>query len=306
MMYYLLFSFTWLVSLLPLRVLYFFADCFYPILRYVVRYRRKVVRQNLREAFPEKSQKELRHIEARFYHLFCDYFVENIKQTTMSKKQMLRRTTFSNIECFDQLALSGKQFVFFCTGHYGNWEWGGSLSYRLQYQHVIEIYHRVRNKALNRLLLRNRERMGFECVKMRHTLRRLGAVRRTDEKTVVGFIADQQPKWNAIHHFTRFLHHDTAVFIGAERIAKMYDAAMVYGRVTRPRRGYYHFEIIPITSTPKEHPDYELTDRYMQLLEEDIQREPYLWLWSHKRWTRTKEEWLRRQAASQEAATKES
>ncbi len=300
-MYYLVFPLFWLLSLLHLRVLYVLADCVYPIIHYVVRYRLKVVRQNLREAFPEKSQKELRHIEARYYHLFCDYFVENIKLTTMSPKQFLRRVTFSNIEAFHQMVNEGKQFTFFCTGHYGNWEWGAALCYMVPNQHVLEIYHRVRNRALNRILLRNRARYGCECVKMRHTLFRLAALRKTDGKYVVGFIADQQPKWNAIHHFTPFLHHDTAVFTGAERIAKKFDAAMVYGRVTRPKRGYYHFEIIPISSQAKQHPDYELTDRYMQLLEEDIQREPYLWLWSHKRWTRTKEEWLRRQAETTES-----
>ena len=301
-MYYIVFPLFWLLSLLHLRVLYCLADCVYPIIRFIVRYRLKVVRQNLREAFPEKSQKELRHIEARFYHLFCDYFVENIKLTTISEKQIRRRVTYSNTECFEQQVKAGKQFTFFCTGHYGNWEYGNSLPLMVnQHQQVIEIYHRVRNKALNRILLRNRVRFGCECVKMRHTLLRLAGLRKTDGHYIVGFIADQQPKWNAIHHFTPFLHHDTAVFTGAERIAKKFDAAMVYGRITRPRRGYYHFEMIPITSQPKQHPDYELTDRYMQLLEEDIMREPYLWLWSHKRWTRTKEEWLRRQAENSES-----
>jgi KDO2-lipid IV(A) lauroyltransferase len=133
---------------------------------------------------------------------------------------------------------------------------------------------------------------------MQNTFRRLYQLKKEGKKVFCGFIADQQPKWEAIHHFTPFLNHETAVFIGGEHIAKRLDAVLAYGRMSRVRRGYYHLDIIPISTDSKSVPDYEATDQYMRLLEEDIKKNPHHWLWTHKRWSRTKEEWERRQAAN--------
>ncbi len=295
--YYLLLSCSWLVSLLPLRVLYVLSDVSYFIVRYVVRYRRQVVRRNLAEAFPEKSEEERLDIERRFYHLLCDYFVENIKVTSMSRREMLRRMVFKNTEWVEKQYAEGRQFGFCMVGHYGNWEWMASMQYWLPTPRVCQIYHRLRNHVVDRYFMRNRGRYGGESIKMSKTLRRLVEIYRSGDKIMVGAIADQQPKWNAIHHFTPFLHHDTAVFTGTEVMAKKFNSFLCYGRISRPRRGYYEFEFLPITDSPSDFPDFELTDRYMQLLEQDIRREPYLWLWTHKRWTRTREEWERRQSA---------
>lgn len=130
---------------------------------------------------------------------------------------------------------------------------------------------------------------------MKETFRRILQLRKEGKNYVIGFISDQQPKWSSIHHFVPFLNHDTAVFIGAEHIARKVDAFMMYGRMSRPKRGYYHLEIIPMEDHPASVPENTLTDRYFQLLEEDIRKHPEMWLWTHKRWSRTKEEWLRRQ-----------
>lgn len=294
MAYKFYYSLCRLISLLPLNVLYVFADACYPIVHYIARYRVRVVRQQLRESFPEKSTKELRKIEARFYHLFCDYFVENLKLFSMSKEEMMRRMTFSGLEHVRASFANGAKFNFTYLGHVGNWEWIASLQYWLPEVHCTQIYHKVYNKIVNQMLLDLREQYGGECIKMRHTFRRLLQLRSSDKPVIVGFISDQQPKWKAIHHFSRFLNHDTGVFIGTEHIAKKLDAAITYARVTRPRRGYYHCEFVPVTDNANEYPDYELTDLYMQMLERDIRLAPHLWLWSHKRWSRTKEEWEER------------
>lgn len=291
----LLYSLCWLVSLLPMWLLYGLSDCVYPVVRFIVRYRRNVIRQNLASAFPEKTTKELRRIEAGFYHQLCDCFVENIKVTTMSRRQMMRRMTFGGLDTLRETFASGQQFAFVFLGHLGNWEWIASLQYWLADVHCTQIYHRLRNRAADEFFLRNRQKYGGECIKMKNTLRRLVALRKDNRKVVVGFIADQQPKWNAIHHFTPFLNHDTAVFTGTEHIAKTFGASVFYGHVTRLRRGHYHCEFIRITDTPSAFPDFDLTDRYMQMLEQDIRLNPSLWLWSHKRWSRTKEQWLKRQ-----------
>lgn len=298
-MYQIVFSLCWLISLLPLRVLYFFSDFMYLLVRYVVRYRRKVVRKNLSESFPEKSEKELREIERKFYHAFCDYFAEDIKSISMSKKQMMKRMTFGNAEWLKEGFEKGDyQLMFLFLGHLGNWEWIASIKYWFPEFHISQVYHKLYNDVSERLFLYLRERYGGECIPMQNTFRRLYQLKKEGKKVYCGFIADQQPKWEAIHHFTPFLNHETAVFIGGEHIAKRLGAVMAYGRMSRVRRGYYHLDFIPISTDSKSVPDYEATDQYMHMLEEDIRNNPHLWLWSHKRWSRTKEEWERRQAAN--------
>ena len=111
---------------------------------------------------------------------------------------------------------------------------------------------------------------------------------------MIGLIADQSPKWEAMHHWTRFIGHETSFFIGTERIGKQMDALIFYVHVTRPRRGYYNCRIVPISWEPAKEPDFALTDRYAQQLEEQIRETPELWLWTHNRWKRTREEWEKR------------
>lgn len=291
----------WLLSLLPLRVLYILSDVAYLVVRFVARYRLDIVRQNLRESFPEKSAEELSSIEARFYHAFCDYFAEDIKLISISRSQMMRRMTFSGLDHVRSLYAEGHHLVFSYLGHLGNWEWVASLQYWLPEIHCTQIYHKLYNDVSERMFLEIRERYGGECIDMKSAFRRLLQLKREGRNTIVGFISDQQPKWSAIHHFTRFLNHDSAVFIGTEHIAKRLDAGVVYARVTRPRRGYYHCEFITMAAHTQDIPDYELTDRYMQMLEKDICQTPHLWLWSHKRWSRTLEEWRRRNGGAEPA-----
>ena len=159
-----------------------------------------------------------------------------------------------------------------------------------------QIYHPLYNKNFDKLFLRLRNQFGGECIPMRETLRRIITLKREHQKTFVGFIADQSPKWNSIHHWVPFLHRETPIFIGTEQIAKQVGAVVYFTDVKRIKRGYYHCELKRMTVHPQELPDYQLTDMYARMLEEMIQREPAYWLWSHNRWKRTKEEWERRQS----------
>jgi KDO2-lipid IV(A) lauroyltransferase len=165
----------------------------------------------------------------------------------------------------------------------------------MPYAHCSQIYHPLYNKVSDRIFLKLREQYGGECIPMKKTLRRILEIKKNGENVVVGFISDQQPKWNSIHHFSPFLNRETAVFTGTEVLAKKLGAMVYYARVTRPSRGHYHCEFIPMTHTPADYKDFDLTDLYMSMLEKDIRTNPHLWLWTHKRWRRTKEEWLRRQ-----------
>ena len=292
MAYYFFYSIFWLLSLIPLKVLYAFSDLICPLVK--SRYRRKIVRQNLEQSFPEKSKKELEEIEDRFYHLLCDYMVEDLKLFSMSKKTMMKRMTFSGLEHIKEGFDNGKDYMFAYLGHFGNWEWIASLQYWMPYAHCSQIYHPLYNKVSDRIFLKLREQYGGECIPMKQTLRRILEIHKNGEKVVVGFISDQLPKWNSIHHFSPFLNRETAVFTGTEQIAKRLGAMVYYAHVTRPKRGYYHCEFRPMTHDPKSFQDFELTDLYMRMLEEDICHTPHMWLWTHKRWRRTKEQWIKR------------
>ncbi len=299
--YYIIGGIWWLLSLLPLKILYLFSDMLYVLVHHVIGYRKKIVRKNLTNSFPEKSLDEIKQIEKGFYHFFCDYIVETIKQFSISKEEMKKRMVISGVEEMkDRMEKENKTFCFIYLGHFCNWEWIASLPYWVPNDILCaQIYHPLYNKAFDKLFLRIRNKFGGECIPMKETLRRIIELRRAQQKTIIGFISDQAPKWNSIHHFVDFLNQETPVFIGTEKIAKQVDALVYYGDVRRVKRGFYTCEFKPMTEKPvKEIPDWELTDAYAHLLEEMISRHPNFWLWSHNRWKRTKEEWLRRKAES--------
>lgn len=292
-LYCVVFIIWYLISLLPLRMLYVLSDGLFYLIYYVVKYRRPLVRKNLTSSFPDKGEEEIVRIERAFYSWFCDYIVETLKLFTMSKKQMKRRMVFHASEEVDKQIAAGKSCAIY-LGHYGNWEWVSSLPLWLSDQATcLQIYHVLENEAIDALFLRVRGRMGSTSIPMADTLKTIIKRQREGQRLVVGFIADQVPLWNSIHYWSDFLHHDTPVFTGTERIAKHQDMAVFYLDVTRPKRGYYEATFKLVTDQPKETPQFSITESYMQLLQATINRTPQYWLWSHNRWKRTHEEYKR-------------
>ena len=284
----------YLLSLLPMWVHYIFSDGLYFLLYKVAGYRRKVVRKNLCSSFPEKSEDEIKQIEHRFYHFFCDLIVESVKLMTIRRENMKRRMDLKGTEVIAELVEKGQSCVIY-TGHYCNWEWITPLPLWLTPKAKMGlIYHPVENPEFDRLFRYMRGRFGTVCIPMQDTLRTLIGYNREHQPMVVGFVSDQKPHWVNIHHWVDFLHHDTPVVTGTERIVKKLNYAAVYLDVKRVRRGYYEGEFRLLTSTPKEMPDYALTDAYFTCLEQTIRREPAFWLWSHDRWARTREEFNER------------
>lgn len=272
-------------ALLPLRVLYLLADLLYVPLYYVVRYRRKLVFENMRNSFPDKSEKELRRLEKQFYHHFCDYIVETIKLLHISEREMRRRMIFEQAEIIDRL-LAQNRSIILLLGHFGNWEWITSIP--LWFHHpdtfLKQIYRPLDNKWFDRLFLKLRSRFGTSCIAKKDTLRAMLEMKRSGRPSVTGFMSDQTPSPTNIHHWTRFLSQDTPVLTGFEKIARKGDFAVLYADVEIVRRGYYKATIREITLKPNELPEFEITDRYTALMEKTILRNPWAWLWTHKRW----------------------
>lgn len=289
--YYLSFALWFIISLLPLWVFYCLSDGLYYLVYHVVRYRRRVVYANLRSSFPEKSEAEIERIAKDFYSFFCDYIVETLKLFSMGEKNMRKRMQFEGLNQVKEDFANGRSVTLY-LGHYCNWEWISSLGLHLDEQ-CGQIYHPLENATLDRLFLYMRGRFKAQSIKMDDTFLTILRWKKEGRKNIVGYIADQVPGYNNIHYWADFLHHDTPVFTGAERISKIMDTAVYYIDVERPRRGYYVARFIKIADSLNEHPVFFATEQYFRLLEQNIQRAPQYWLWSHKRWKRTREEFNR-------------
>jgi KDO2-lipid IV(A) lauroyltransferase len=280
--------------LFPLWIHYLLSDLLYLIGYKIFGYRKAVVKSNLASAFPEKSKDELLQIERGYYHFLGDYLAESVKLMTISKKSLKKRLVFKGTEVINEIVESGQSCAVY-LGHYCNWEWITSLPLWVTPKaHCGQIYHPLENQVADLIFLRLRQRMGAECIAMQDTLRKVLEYKNQNQPIVIGYISDQKPFWNNIHHWVDFLHHDTPVLTGTERIARRMNHAVFYLDVRRLRRGYYEAEFKLITREPQQMPEFKLTDIYYQMLEASIHREPEFWLWSHKRWSRTREEFNRR------------
>lgn len=295
-LYYLLYSSCYLLSLFPLRGLYIVSDCLFYLIYYVVRYRRRVVRCNLTKSFPEKDIKEVISIEKKFYAMLCDYFFESVKLASISEEQIRKRMTFEGLERVNELANEGRSAAFYLS-HTFNWEWITSFPMHIYSENVVfgQIYHKLKNAAFDRFFLFLRGRFGAVSINMPDTARVMMSYKRQGSPTIIGFIADQAPKWNMLEHWhwINFLNQDTAVITGTERIIKKLNSVAVFCSMTSPKRGYYTCKVERIIEETAGIPDFELTETYYKYLEESIRANPSAWLWTHKRWKRTREEYAR-------------
>lgn len=305
LVYYIACSIAFPLSLLHLRILYVISDVLYFLVYHVIGYRLKVVRNNLRSSFPEKTDAEIKAIEKKFYSWLCDYVVEAVKLFTMSKTQMARRMRFEGVDAVHESIAKGQSCTVY-LGHYCNWEWVTSLPLAVGDDGVCaQIYHPLESKGVDRFFLHLRGRMGSVSIAMTETLRHIVKLRSEGKPFVIGFIADQVPFWHSIHYWTDFLSHDTPVLSGAERIACKTNSAVYYLELSRPRRGYYVATFKRFTETPNEHPEFAITEMYFRALEKTIQDNPQFWLWSHNRWKRTRERWEERLKEAEERKQKE-
>ncbi len=286
-LYYCVIPFIYLISLLPFRVLYIVSDGVYVLLFYVLGYRKQVVYQNLRNAFPRKTEKEIKAIGKRYYKYLCDLFLETFKTLTIGREKMLKHCYFNPAAAalFKKLAAEDRSFIL-VMGHLGNWEWAGNTFSMMCRHQLYVIYHPLRNKYFDGLMYRMRTRFGTKLIAMKDTFREMLAQR--NELNATAFIADQTPSpQNA--YWTTFLHQDTPVFKGTEVIAKKIGYPVVYTRVKRVKRGYYEIEAEMLVDDPKATAENEISELHTRRLEKDIIDQPEVWLWSHRRWKHKRE-----------------
>lgn len=292
---------SYALSKLPLRVLYGISDFVFVIVFYVVRYRRKLVKKHLSESFPEKSEKERNVIEKKFYHWFCDYFVETVKMLTATDEEMCSWIEFKGMDKIEEVLRSG-QSIATVLGHFGNWEWLSCTKLgvpNFQDWTLGLIYHPLRDLEYDKLFLDIRSAHHGTCVDKHNILRELVKLKKEGRVSLFGYILDQSPKWDSIHLWLPFLNHDTPVFTGAERIARKFKNAVFYIDMQRPKRGKYIFDFQLITLAPQDMEENELTRETFKLLEASIRRQPECYLWTHNRWKRTHEEYNQKVASGE-------
>lgn len=271
------------LAMLPFPALYAISDVLYLVMSKGLKYRRNVIRMNLRNSFPEKSEEELREIEKDFYHQFCDNIVETVKLLHMSDRQVDKRIEVIGGDIVDRHCAEGRSIILY-LGHYANWEWVPAIVRHFNGpDFCAQIYKPLRNKAFDRLMLKVRSRFNPVSVEQHKAVRTLLKWRNEGKKTITGFIADNRSNVSISHHRMTFLNQTTPFNPGGEEIGKKVGAAILYLDVEKLKRGHYRFTIKEMTPTDMT-VDSPYTRLYMEMLEQTIRRRPGLWLWSHRRW----------------------
>jgi KDO2-lipid IV(A) lauroyltransferase len=277
---YILLGIIYLTSLLPHWVLYRLSDFNFFFIYYVFGYRKKVVYENLKNSFPEKSHEELKEIEKKFFHHLTDVIMETVKEFSISRKSIKKRFKFENPEVFQQHYDNGKS-VMMTMGHYGNWEYGVTAPLWVP-QECWAVYGKIENPVFDKYLVRTRERFGYTLFPMEETYNVMLEHKQGDKLYM--FMADQRPHHAKIKHWLPFLNQETPVHKGAEKLSKMMDLAVVFIDIQKVKLGYYEITDHTLYENPKETAENEITEKYFEILEKVIRKNPEYWLWSHKRW----------------------
>ena len=276
------YSFVWLLHLLPERILYLLSDLLYLLMYHVVGYRKKVVYANLENAFPEYEKSEIRRIAKKFFRHLSDLILEQAVYPFYSESQALKRFTIKNPELLNALYAKGKP-VMAVLGHYGNWEYLSTLGLTIDYP-VVAIYKPLHNKYIDRMMQRNRNAFGVITVPMEKIARRLIAYHKSNTPVLTLNLGDQRPLYYQIQYWTKFMDQQTPMFLGTEKLARKLDAAVVFLKIRKLKRGRYEMETELICESPEGLKPYEITNRHVAILENMIREEPAYWLWSHQRW----------------------
>ncbi|PQJ72295.1 lysophospholipid acyltransferase family protein [Polaribacter butkevichii] len=278
----LIYPFIWLFSKLPMRVLYFISDGLFLLNYYIIGYRKKVVLENLRLAFPEKSDEEITKISKGFFKHLTDFLVETMKSFTISEKEISKRMKYKNISLLKKLSENGKSIALVGI-HQGNWEWLTGLPLKIKDPAFFAAYTKVENKHFEKVVKMSRSKFGGTLYRSTDTIRQIHRNFVNKKQGIYILLSDQSPQMSKAHYWAPFMGIKVPVHTGAEALSKRYDMSFVYWTSRRVKRGHYEVEFELVTETPKDYKDYELTDKFLEITERNIRNQPEVYLWSHKR-----------------------
>jgi KDO2-lipid IV(A) lauroyltransferase len=249
----------------------------------VIKYRKRVVRANIALALPHLSEKERNIIEKKFYSHLCDMFLEMVKTLSISRKEIEKRYVFTNMEVYHELEKKEKSIALLCA-HYASYEWAVSMNYHINYL-GFGVYKKLANPYFDKLVRKIRSKFKSELIDSKSTIPTIASNYRSKTFSVYGLVSDQSPKLSATHHWQKFMGVEVPVHTGGEMLAKKYDMNVIFLKTKKVKRGYYEasFEILSDGNT-KDIPNYEITDNFLKLVEQQIYDAPEFYLWTHKRW----------------------
>ncbi|MRI62924.1 lipid A biosynthesis acyltransferase [Ornithobacterium rhinotracheale] len=269
-------------ALIPTRLLYIFADFLFFIQTYFVRYRRKVVIENLKKSFPTFSDEKIQSIAKKFNRHLCDYAVESIRALKISQRELDTRIEFKNLEVLNQIKAENKNCMLLC-GHIFNWEWLIGAVHHLPTEKTYAVYHALSNKEINDIMRQSRERFNTHAIDMNETPRVMMKTPNDGNSTFL-FVADQSPHCNLVQYDLEFLNQTTPVFIGFDKLARKLNYGVVYVNISSPKRGHFIFSFERLIPKNEFFEPNEIIHLFYQALENNIKTDPANWLWSHRRW----------------------
>jgi Kdo2-lipid IVA lauroyltransferase/acyltransferase len=281
-LYLIVYPILWCVSVLPFPILYLFSDFIYIIVYNIIGYRKKTVRENLALALPNLSNKERLVIEKKFFHHMCDMFLEMIKTMTISDQEINKRYSYSNLEVYKNLEKKNTSIALMCA-HYASYEWAVSLNSKINYQGYA-IYKKINNPYFDKLVRNIRSKFKATLITTKETIPTIVENNKNNKLGIYGFASDQSPKLSTTFHWNKFMGIEVPVHTGAEMLAKKYGMNVIFLKTKKIKRGYYQASFEIISENSKDIPNYEITDQFLKLVEEQIHEAPEFYLWTHKRW----------------------
>lgn len=270
------------VSILPFSLIYLISDMMYFLVKYIIRYRRKVILGNLSFAFPEKSANEIKTIADKFYHHFCDLALETIKLHSMSESELDKRVKVKGMEIGNALARQGRSMITLGF-HYSNWEWGSYLQTKSEHR-LLMIYSTFRgNSSMERYILKSRERWGGKSVSAHKVVRAILDYLKRGELSTIWLASDQTPPANS-PFWTYFLNRETPFYLGPEKIAIKTNQPIVFLYMKKTGRGKYEANLEMLFEEPSKLQHKDILLAYIKRMEEIIRETPEYYLWSHRRW----------------------
>jgi KDO2-lipid IV(A) lauroyltransferase len=280
--YLIAYPFLWCISMLPFRLLYLFSDFVYLIVYYLIGYRKKTVRENLALALPNLSAEERLVIEKKSFRHLCDMFLEMIKTMTISTKEINKRFVFTNLEVYKNLEAQ-KKSIAMMLAHYASYEWVISMNAYVNFS-AFAIYKKIANPYFDKLVRDIRSRFKANLITTKETIPTIIKNNRNKELSIYGFASDQSPRISSAFHWQKFMGIEVPVHTGAEMLSKKYDMNVIFLKVKKVKRGYYEARFEVLSENAKEVPNYEITDKFLKLVEQQILEAPEYYLWTHKRW----------------------
>jgi KDO2-lipid IV(A) lauroyltransferase len=269
------------LSWLPFAILYRISDFLFFIFYYVLPYRKRVVLQNIRSSFPDKTEDEIKKIVKEFYSHFCDLFLETIKLFSAPQRSIENRMTFVNNDLLEDYYDKGRSLIL-VTGHYANWEWPAITLSSHSRHRGTGIYQRLSSKFFDSKLRQTRARFGVELMSTREVADFFESHK--NDLCTYGFINDQSPSDPKKGHWATFLNQPTCLLVGAEKYAEKYNYPVIYGAITKIKRGRYKIEYFKVSDNPASEKKYFITEECSRINERIIRENPAYWLWTHRRW----------------------